>query len=283
MSFYLPATLLFFAVLALLLFPLLRKKTATQESGAEARAIYLDQLKEIERDLAAGLIEAEAAEASRREIARRLLEGERAEKTPSAAGALQLRAVIAMILVFLLGGVGLYHYLGRPDLPDRPLSERAEEIDAYGTLEARLKEIMQGLAVDPSDPAAWQEAGFLLIVMGRPEQAAEAYRQALANGADNSDTYLGLAEALVLANGGEVNEEARKALAAALERDPGNARALYYAGLALEQDGKKEEALSLWIELAKGVPSDLSWRPFLLDEIARLAKELGRDPSQLDL
>lgn len=283
MSFYLPAALLFLLVLALLLFPLLRKKTVGQESGAEARAIYLDQLKEVERDLAAGLIEAEAGEASRREIARRLLEGERAQKHVGRVGKQPLAAAIAMILVFLLGGAGLYHYLGRPDLSDRPLSERTAEIDAYGTLETRLREIMQGLAVDPSDPAAWQEAGFLLIVMGWPEQAAEAYRQALANGAESGDAYLGLAEALVLANGGEVNEEARRALAAALERDPGNARALYYAGLALEQDGKKEEALSLWIELAKGVPSDLSWRPFLLDEIARLAKDLGRDPSQLGL
>ena len=68
-------------------------------SGSDL-AVYRDQLAEIERDLAAGLIGTQEAEAARIEVSRRLLaaadQAEPAPATPQAAALWRRRAVLAV-------------------------------------------------------------------------------------------------------------------------------------------------------------------------------------------
>ncbi len=61
------------AALALLLFPLWRRESGSIGREAYDIVIYRDQLDEIERDLARGVVTIDEAEAARSEIARRLL------------------------------------------------------------------------------------------------------------------------------------------------------------------------------------------------------------------
>ena len=69
------------AALVAVLWPLRRRSvTAAAESGNDA-AVYRDQLHEIERDLAAGSLGANEAEAARIEVSRRLLAAEEAQGT----------------------------------------------------------------------------------------------------------------------------------------------------------------------------------------------------------
>ncbi|HYU12500.1 MAG TPA: c-type cytochrome biogenesis protein CcmI, partial [Stellaceae bacterium] len=59
--------------LAMLLVPLLLRRQRDASREAYNLAVYRDQLAEIDRDLARGLLNAEQAEAARAEIGRRIL------------------------------------------------------------------------------------------------------------------------------------------------------------------------------------------------------------------
>ena len=74
MTFWIPASLLAFGVAGALLFVLLR--TAPRPEGSAA-AIYEDQLSEVERDEARGVLTPAAAKEARAEIERRLLDAMR--------------------------------------------------------------------------------------------------------------------------------------------------------------------------------------------------------------
>src|SRR5581483_11369911 len=98
----------------------------SKPSQGEETTVYKDQLAEIDRDLAAGLIVASEAEAARTEIGRRLL----AAADPAASAPLQsnqtLRRVAAVVGLIGLPAVALLVYLplGSPRMPDFPLAAR---------------------------------------------------------------------------------------------------------------------------------------------------------------
>lgn len=268
-------------VLGFLLRPLLRPARPAS-AAAPALAVYRDQLAEIERDRAAGRLPEREAEAARREVERRLLGAADTAAPRPAADRPARRLAWALVLLLPVAALGLYLWQGAPELPDQPLAGRAD-VRMQQALLQREGELRQTLTEDTADGGAWQELGLILTLLGRPEQAAEAYRQALVNGAPVAAANAGLAEALILAADGVVGPEARQALAAALQADPAEPLALYYVGHALEQDGRLQPALDLWVELARFSPPGTPWRERLLIDIARVAGKLGIDPATLDL
>src|SRR5260370_1803778 len=97
-----------------------------QKDGNET-TVYQDQLAEMDRDLAAGLMGSPEAEAGRVEISRRLLAAVDAEREPPLASNTSLRrsaAVIALVGLPIVA-VALYLPLGSPRLGDFPLAQRA--------------------------------------------------------------------------------------------------------------------------------------------------------------
>src|SRR3954471_7015185 len=95
-------------------------------SPSSEPAVYKDQLAEIERDVAAGLIGAGEAEAARVEIGRRLLAATDSERDAPVVSNTRLRrsaAVLALVGLPILASV-FYLPLGSPQLGDFPLAER---------------------------------------------------------------------------------------------------------------------------------------------------------------
>src|ERR1043165_9462393 len=110
------------------LWPLSRARRE-RRAGADV-AVYRDQLDEIRRDRASGLIGETEAEAARVEVSRRLIAAadaaEQPEAQPAAGANFRRRAAAVAILVALPAiGAALYLTLGSPDLPGQPLSARA--------------------------------------------------------------------------------------------------------------------------------------------------------------
>ena len=98
--------------------------------GSEV-AVYKDQLAEVERDLAAGLIAAPEAEAARVEISRRLLAAAASEPADAPKSSLKWRrsaAVLALVGLPLVA-IGVYMPLGSPLLQDFPLAQRERGLD----------------------------------------------------------------------------------------------------------------------------------------------------------
>src|ERR1700681_86064 len=97
-------------------------------SGSDV-AVYRDQLQEIDRDRAAGLIPEEEAQAARVEVSRRLLsaaDAAEAETRGSPGADLWRRraAALAALIVLPLGAGGLYLSLGSPALARQALANR---------------------------------------------------------------------------------------------------------------------------------------------------------------
>ncbi|MEO1457581.1 MAG: c-type cytochrome biogenesis protein CcmI [Pseudomonadota bacterium] len=89
------------------------------------------------------------------------------------------------------------------------------------------------------------------------------------------DLYAAQAEAMVLAAGGYVSPEAEAVIVATLQRNPEHPMARYYAGLALAQSGRVEQALALWRRLAAESPPDAPWLPVVQGMMAELERQAG--------
>ena len=102
----------------------LAKNGKGDRSGSDI-AVYRDQLEELDRDLATGLIGKTEGEAARNEISRRLLAAAQSAKAASATIAptavWHRRAIALAALLLLPAGAGsLYLRLGSPDLASEP-------------------------------------------------------------------------------------------------------------------------------------------------------------------
>lgn len=269
------AALLALPITALLIWPLLRRARAGAPRRDYDLAIYRDQLAEIERDQRRGVLDAAEAEAARLEVQRRLLAADRlgaAEPAPATAARRDwfLPATLGVLVPGL--ALGLYLLLGNPEVPSIGHAERQAALSDMNGLAERLRERLAG---EPADPRGWELLGRTYQQLGRQDLAAEAYREALRHGGDAGRLNASLGEALATAAGGDIGGEARAAFARALEADPAEPRARYYAGLALIQDGRRAEGLAVWRLLAEASPPEAPWLPALKRSIVALSEELG--------
>ncbi len=288
MMFWILAAVMAALLVVALLWPLLRQGAAAPATADFDRAVYRDQLTELEQDLERGLIGKEEAEAARREIERRLLQTEgagaaRGATKPEAGGRRATWRRLAALLIIALPpavGLGLYLHLGTPDLPGLPLADR----DPGGPLEVGLleKRLLERIEEVPQDIESRLILAQVYARTGRFDKAAEVYRAAIAEfekqGPVPGALHAALGESLVALDQGRVGREARLAFAAAIEADPGNARARYYAGLAMAQDGRLEEAIQVWKGLAEDLPADSPMIGVLRQQIAQAAAEAGIEP-----
>ncbi len=277
MTFWLICGLVIALVVVALLLPLLRPAAAEpQPAERQDMAVYRDQLSEIERDRARGLLDEDQAVAARLEIERRLLTAGESEPraaaaaTPAAANTL---LVAAVALLVPLGVLGLYLGLGEPGMPSQPFAERPQA--PAGDMLQMAQSLSERLQREGGTRDDWILLARTYAQIERYGQAAEAARQALSMDAEDAETLGFLGEMLVALSNGQVTAEARQAFGRSLELDANNPRALYFAGLAMAQDGKDGEALATWTSLAEGSSPDAPWMPMLRQQIVRLAGELG--------
>ncbi len=275
----------------LLLWPIWRQRQKLGRIEAEL-AVCRAQLEEVARDHELGLIDEAAAKAAETEIKRRMLtiagESEREETREVRP----LRAV-AMIAAFLvpIAGAAFYLYIGRPDLPDMPLASRndlpggeARMAGGDGDLpnvEEMVANLEKRLAEQPDDVDGWLMLARSNIVLGRYTGAALAYQQVENRAPELPGVAGALGEALTLAAQGMVTPAAKAAFERELERNPRDPRARFYIGLAYEQAGEFDKALSAYLELGRDSISDAPWLPQLRSRILAVAEELDVDVDPL--
>ncbi|MBC7337676.1 MAG: c-type cytochrome biogenesis protein CcmI, partial [Clostridia bacterium] len=156
MLFWIVSAFLTVAVAVALLYPLLKGAAPTPIDDAGEAAVYRDQLKELERDKAQGLISAEDASYARAEIGRRLLAVSGKSEIPGEIGrtnGLNRFAQAFVILCLPAVGLGLYLKTGNPDMPAAPLAARLENPD--GNIELLVAKVERHLAANPNDGSGW--------------------------------------------------------------------------------------------------------------------------------
>jgi cytochrome c-type biogenesis protein CcmH len=265
-------------------------RTSQLRSGSDV-AVYRDQLDEIERDRAAGLIEDNEAAGAQVEVSRRLIAAVDAQAAPGGAPTIaastpatttlaatwRRRAVAIVALVALpIGAAGFYLAVGSPLLPDQPLAQRLAAARNTQSIDGLIARVETHLEQNPDDGRGWEVIAPIYSRLGRLEDAVTARRNALRLNGDTAERVVALGEALVLAANGVVTAEAKAAFEKAVALDGSDAQARYFLGLAAEQDGKLAQAAEIWRALLATAPPDARWREFLQRALARVDGGAGR-------
>lgn len=158
-----------------------------------------------------------------------------------------------------LAALTTYLAIGRPELPDAPYAARLEALKSRDltslTFDEALAILHDRSRQDPSDPLAHLYSGELLLRMGRAQEAARAYDQALRRDPQLAEAMIGMARALVSIDG-RVTPEALALFqqAGSLTADP---TPWIYQAMAAMEAGDEAGARGFWGEaLARMQPDD---------------------------
>jgi cytochrome c-type biogenesis protein CcmH len=281
---------------ALLLVPLIVRNRRNETRDAYNLAVYRDQLAELERDVARGIIEPGEAEAAKSEIGRRILAlaPAAAREAPS-----QVPLAVAAVAIIMLpfAAWSIYWNLGSPSVPDQPFAARGTPgspaptataanpsggaADPHVDMAEAVRKLVVQLQAHPDDLNSWVLLARSYIELDRFKDAADAYKHAVDLSSRKPELLGDWGEALVLANDGKVTPEARQAFEAALA-DPDSApRSRYYLALAKQQAGDAAAAIQGWVDLEAETPADADYLSLLRRRIAEATKAAGIDPATL--
>jgi cytochrome c-type biogenesis protein CcmH len=249
-------------VLTLVLGPLLKPARAPVTREAFDRAVYRDQLKELEREVARGAVAENEAATARLELQRRLLAADSDDKAASAGTRKPLLAGALALAIVLIAG-GLYWRLGSPGVPDDPYANRQAERAQVAQQQAQLNQIrgmVAKLADDmkqhPGDLEGWLRLGRSYAVLGQPDDAAAAFAQA--EKLKPNDPAVLMAEAQALMAGLPIAEQLTPQVVALLDRiqtiDPDEPAVLWYLGLHAAQQGDFKTARANWEKVKEKMP-----------------------------
>lgn len=252
--------------LAVVLVPLARASTSKGDRSAFDVEIYRDQLKQLDRDVEAGVLVDEDAEGARLEVSRRLLAAAPDVDAPhnDRTEAKSLAARLATLVVALcVPGIALSIYLsvGSPGLPGQPLVARQEAPAEQQDMQALIVKVEAHLRNNPDDARGWKIIAPAYLAQRRFRDAASAYARSMELQGRDAETLSNYGEALLLAEQGLVTEKARTAFKEATTRDKSQFKAKFYLGLADRQDGKNRSAIAVWEKLLAEGGKDAPWRP----------------------
>jgi cytochrome c-type biogenesis protein CcmH len=262
-----------FAVVAAILLPLLRVRAAGPNAENFDRVVYRDQLRELDRDLARGVLNDTEAGSARLEIQRRLLATTAAPTRASRTGASPFVAV-AVALVVAGGSVALYLRIGAPSMPDMPFASRTVDprVEAAAQALVRLK---QRTEAESANAESWLNYARALVEVNQWAPAADALKHAIDLGQTSAETLSAYGEMLTLAARGTVVPAARNAFTAALAKEAGLETARYYMALAAGQDGDAVKAIAMLQALAAELPANAPERADIASRLSDAAKAAG--------
>jgi cytochrome c-type biogenesis protein CcmH len=180
-----------------LILPLMRLDTTR---GPDPLGPFRSQLEELRRDVALGLIPEAEARAVELEIQRRLLAADAAR--PAAddeASGLARQVGLGVVAAALIGAVGVYVFVGRPDLAsgrgETPVARL--EMAPAATPEEMVQRLSDRLRFEPDNGQAWGRLGRSRLVLGEVELSAQAYARALMLIPDDPAIRAGAGEAMM--------------------------------------------------------------------------------------
>lgn len=266
------------AAIFAVLWPLARRGDV--RPGGSDVEVYRDQLEEIERDRAAGLIGAAEAEAAKIEVSRRLLaaaDAAEAGQAPTDASALWRRraAAVAGLLLLPIGATALYLVLGSPNLPGAPLAARLNAIHQNSPIANLVAQAEAHLARNPDNVRGYEVLAPVYLRLGRVNDAVYARRKILTLAGESATRQADLGEALTAAANGIVTQDAKVAFERALALEPKETKARFFTGVAVQQDGKPEEAARIWRDMLADAPADAPWVPAVRHALASIGQPVA--------
>lgn len=314
MLFWIITGLLALGMLSPVLRAVLRARAGDEDPRDYDLRVYRDQLREVDRDLARGVLGEEDAERVRTEISRRILAADaaRGDETPTGPRRQNGHLLAAGLTVLALAGSFLvYLELGAPGYGDLGLADRiaaAEQIRSERPGQASAEKSLEGntSVIEPQPEFLTLVEQLRTALVERPDDiqglrllaraearlgnfiaayAAQSRIVALTGGMAEADLtdISDLADMQVLAAGGYVSPESESILQELLQRDPTHPVARYYWGLMQSQVGRPDIAYRIWTTLLREGPQEAPWIAPIMAQIPEIAARAGQqfDPPQI--
>lgn len=194
-------------------------------------------------------------------------EGKDAKVAPRA-----VPAAVALMVVLPLAATAFYGATSNfPwDNPGAIAGQGAGHAQDGGSMEEVVAQLEARLAKSPGDAEGWRMLGRTYLVSGRADDAVKAYEKAgKLTGSRDEGLELDLAEALVLTDRPEAQQQAKGIIDAALAADANNQKALWYSGVLAARGNDPETAKKNWGKLLEQDPPP-EIREILVQQLAAL-------------
>lgn len=302
MLFWIVTVALTLAVSATLGVALMRGRADTRPPAAYDLDVYRDQYKEVDRDLARGIVSKADAERTRIEVSRRILAADAALHRDSADTTKRGSLVLSGFMLVTITAIAFATYLqlGAPGYGDLALADRIAQSEKLRAERPRQTAAEASLPKLPTTEAAPEYValveqlraaidarpddlqGYILLAQSEARlgnfaaaHAAQAKVIDIKGATATADDFSAYTDLLVLAAGGYVSPEAEQMLQRTLSLDPRNGTARYYYGLMMAQTGRPDLALRVWDQLLREGPPDAPWIAVINPQIADLAVLAG--------
>ena len=236
-----------------------KDKDNKQEANIE---IYRDQLRELEADLANGIVSPEQYASDRDEIDRRLLadvsdEANETKKTPATPD----RAVVYGLAFGIPAvAVALYLFIGTSaalsGVPPAPQVNSGNAGMTQQGIEANVAALAKRLEQNPNDADGWSMLGRSYLNLEKYREASDAYARAAAIKSQDADILVEYAFALAMANGRQLQGQPAELVKRALQIAPENPRALELAGSVEFEAKNYKQAIVYWQKLLEKSAGD---------------------------
>jgi len=278
--FWIAAAACIAVALAFILPPLLRKKSIAAKAARRDIniAVYRDQMKEMEADLANGLLTEEQFQTSKLELEARLAEDALARADAVMAPVASRRLGFTMAGVLPAAAFGLYFLLGNPlsltAIAEAQANPQAnpQEVKGEHDIMKMIQQVEEKTKTDPNDVTAWTMLGKTYAAVGHWPEALLAYEKAMKLKPDEPAIMTGYAEALAISRNRVLKGEPIQLVLKALEKAPDDMKGLELAAISAFQEKNFAQAAYHFKHLHKLLPAD---SPFAQD-ILEAQKEASR-------
>ena len=283
MVFWIVAILLIIAALLFLLPPLIQRGGSADAIARNELnvTIFKDQLAELERDLAAGVLTQEQYDLARQDLEKSFVQevDDADKKQTSEADKIVGRAAAVVVAVVLpILSVSIYALLGSGEAGLNPENARPEvQAEGHeGSLEEQVRKLQDHLQTNPDDVEGWGMLARSYYFLKQYGPASEAFARTSALLQDsNADVLADYADALAMANGRNMAGRPYDLVKKALTIQPFHQKSLWLAGTAAYQAQDFKTTLEYWETLLKLFPEGSENYVQIQRNIGEIQERLG--------
>jgi cytochrome c-type biogenesis protein CcmH len=281
--FWLVAAVMIAVALTALLPPLLGRGRDTGTARDQINVtIFNERIADLEAEFRNGDLSQAEYEEAKRELQRELLAdvaggGQGAEAARPVRSS-RWAAVLVGVAVPILA-VSLYLKLGdsRVLTGQGATGSPAQAGKAMPSVEEMVASLARRMQSNPDDAQGWVMLGRSYMVMNRYADARDAYEKAYKLVGDQPELMADLAEAIAMANNGQLGGRPAELADKVLAAQPDNAKALWLGGMAAFQASEFKQAVERWDRLAPKIPAESDdgrlIQKYLVQARAHLSKE----------
>lgn len=286
------ATVLIFVALIFIVPPVFRGKKTT--AGTETLQLVDSieaRLEALKAELNAKKINQQQYDVRRQKLADETLKGIETPTTTTPSESTEGRWAAFMVALFVPGlALGLYLKIGSPELAGQsspsPQNMQATTsnhgMDGLPPVEEMISALQDKLKEDPDDAKGWYLLSRSFNAVQQYEKAADAMKRAYElDKGENPTIMMQYADALAMANGGQVAGAPEKLILQLLEKHPNYPHGLWLAGIAAQQRGLIEKAVGYWQKAAFNLTDEPESQAELRRMIKRAQTELSEEQRSL--